>query len=148
MIRGTGNRCHRPRSPMNRRLWTLLLCVILQSACAGSAEHNRLMHEKYPTYPESIKRAIDRGYPMREMDHDQLFLALGEPVCKKTISFDGRPVEVWLFPPAGRDPCVSPDFRVYFEHGLVTGWQDFRHAPVGSIAPPVHRGDNPYAPEP
>jgi outer membrane protein assembly factor BamE len=82
------------------------------------------------------------------MDHDQVFLALGEPVCKKTIEFEGRPVEVWLFPPAGRDPCVSPDLRVYFENGVVTGWQDFKTAPHGAVVPTVKRGDNPYATEP
>ena len=130
--------------PLRGWQWGLVLGLLAAAACT-SPEHDRLMREKYPTYPEIMKHAIDRGYPMRDMDHDQVPLALGEPVCKKTIQFKGRPVEVWLFPPPGRDPCVSPDFRVYFENGVVTGWEDFRTAPVGTIDAPVHRGDNPYA---
>lgn len=120
------------------------LCCLLMIAC--TTEYDRLMREKYPSYPEGVKRAIDRGYPMRDMDHDQVFLALGEPVCKKTVDFEGRPVEIWLFPPGGRDPCVTPDFRVYFEHGVVTGWHDLRTAPAGSVPPIVKRGDSPGAP--
>lgn len=125
--------------------WIPVLCLLLAGACVGSAEHERLMREKYPTYPDTVKRAIDRGYLLRDMDPEQVLLAMGDPVCKKTIQFNGRPVEVWLFPPAGRDPCVSPDFRVYFEKGIVTGWEDFRTKPSGSVEPTVNRGDNPYA---
>jgi outer membrane protein assembly factor BamE len=83
------------------------------------------MNEKYPAYPDSIKRAIDRGHPVRGMNQEQVFLALGEPMCKKTIEFRGRPVEVWLFPPGGRDPCTTAEFRVYFEDGVVSGWENF-----------------------
>lgn len=131
--------------PLHRTAFTILACgLLLLTACADK-EHERLMREKYPTSPELVKRAIDRGYPMRDMDHDQVRLALGEPVCKKTITYEGRPVEVWLFPPAGRDPCVTPDFRVYFENGVVTGWRDLRHEPMGDVPPVVQRGDSPTA---
>lgn len=122
--------------------WGLAFCL-LTVACAGSAEHDRLMREKYPTYPELVKRAIDRGYPMRDMDQDQIYLALGEPVCKRIIDFEGRKIEVWLFPPAGRDPCTTPEFRVYFEEGVVTGWVDFKQLPHGVVPPTVKRGDDP-----
>ena len=132
----------RHRSPGGGWQWGLAICLLMV-ACASSAEHDRLMREKYPTYPELVKRAIDRGYPMRDMDQDQIFLALGEPVCKRIIDFEGRKVEVWLFPPAGRDPCTTPDFRVYFEEGVVTGWVDFTQLPHGAVPPTVKRGDDP-----
>lgn len=131
---------------LNRNGLTILACGLLFLAACMDKEHERLMREKYPSYPELVKRAIDRGYPMRDMDHDQLRLALGEPVCKKTIVYEGRPVEVWLYPPAGRDPCVTPDFRVYFENGVVTGWRDLRREPMGDVPPIVQRGDSPTAP--
>lgn len=83
------------------------------------------MKEKYPTYPDDLKRAIDRGYVMVGMDHDQVHLAYGDPICKKTIDHKGRPVEVWLYPPGGEDPCRTAVHRVYFENGKVTGWADF-----------------------
>jgi len=122
----------------------LLVGLLSLAGCAN--EHDRLMREKYPSYPDIIKHAIDRGYPIGGMDYDQVRLALGEPVCKKTIEFESRPVEVWLFPPGGRDPCVTPDFRVYFENGLVTGWKDLRAEPLHSVPPVVKRGDSPGAP--
>lgn len=113
----------------------LFLCVmtlLLEIGCEG--ERDRLMKEKYPSYSDTIKHAINRGYVIREMNQDQVHLALGEPVCKKTIDHKGDPVEVWLFPPGGRDPCTTAEFRVYFENGLVTGWEDLKMAPL-VIAP-------------
>jgi outer membrane protein assembly factor BamE len=80
------------------------------------------MREKYPAYSESIKRAIDRNSLIRGMDHDQVYLALGEPMCKKTIERNDKPVEVWLYPPGGREPCRTAEFRVYFEEGAVAEW--------------------------
>ncbi|MEW6248043.1 MAG: hypothetical protein AB1555_15195 [Nitrospirota bacterium] len=99
----------------------VLFSLVLVSACDTTRE--RLMNERYPAYPETIKRAIDRGFLINGMDHDQVFLTLGEPVCKKTIQHNGRPVEVWLYPPSGKNPCTTAEFRVYFEAGGVTGWQ-------------------------
>jgi outer membrane protein assembly factor BamE len=117
----------------------------LAAGCGG--EHDRLMKEKYSSYPAIIKHAIDRGYPIAGMDYDQVYLALGEPVCKKTIEPKGRPVEVWLFPPGGRDPCTTPNFRVYFENGLVTGWQDLRSVPLVLTPNPASPGKEPTAKE-
>ncbi len=107
---------------MRTTLRLAVLCsLFLVSACDATRE--RLMIERYPAYPENIKRAIDRGFLINGMDRDQVFLTLGEPVCKKTIQHHGRPVEVWLYPPGGKNPCITAEFRVYFEDGVVTGWQ-------------------------
>lgn len=81
------------------------------------------MTEAYPAYPDAVKRAIERHTLVRGMDRDQVFLSLGEPMCKKTIERDGAAVEVWLYPPGGRDPCLTAEFRVYFEQGRVTEWR-------------------------
>ena len=125
------------RLPPGEQRWILLrFCVmtlLLGVGCEG--EKDRLMKEKYPSYSDAVKHAINRGYVMREMDHEQVHLALGEPVCKRTIAHKDGPVEVWLFPPGGRDPCTTAEFRVYFENGLVTGWEDRKAAPL-VIAPP------------
>jgi len=105
-------------------LRTLVVALVTLAALAGcDLERSRLMKEKYPAYPEHIKRAIDQGYPVHGMDHDQVYLVFGEPICKKTIQYQGRPVEVWLYPPGGRNPCDTAEFRVYFEDGAVTSWQ-------------------------
>ena len=99
---------------------------ILAMVLAGcDSERHRMMKEQYPSYSEAVRRAIDRGSLMRNMNEDQVFLSLGTPVCKKEIEYQGRPVKVWLYPPIGRDACVTADFRVYFEEGLVTTWDHF-----------------------
>jgi outer membrane protein assembly factor BamE len=81
------------------------------------------MRESYPSYPIAIRQAIDRGGLIRGMTHEQVFLALGEPLCKKTIQPNEKPIEVWHYPPGGRDPCLHADTRVYFEDGVVSGWK-------------------------
>ena len=98
----------------------LIAALVTLTGC--DAERDRLMKEKYPAYSDSIKRAIEHNYLVRGMDHDQVYLALGEPMCKKTIERNDRPVEVWLYPPGGREPCRTAEFRVYFEEGAVTEW--------------------------
>lgn len=91
-------------------------------------ERRRLMKEEYPSYPERIRRAIDRNSVMRGMTEEQVYLALGSPVCKKDIQREGRPVRVWLYPPIGRDACITADFRVYFEGGQVITWDHYTKA--------------------
>jgi len=120
---------------MTRRLLLGLWLGLSLSLVGCESERGRLMTEKYPTYPDHIKRAIDRGYAVRGMDHDQIYLAFGEPMCKKTIEHKGRPVEVWLYPPGGRDPCLTAEFRVYFENGAVSDWSKSTEAPRFSDPP-------------
>ena len=102
---------------------SLLLLAISLSGC--DTERHRLMRDQYPSYPEDVRRTIDRGTIIRGMNQDQVYLALGAPVCKTEIQDQGRRVQVWLYPPIGRDACVTADFRVYFEAGVVTTWDHF-----------------------
>jgi len=113
---------------MMRLLPCLWLGLIL-SVVGCETERSRLMVEKYPGYPDYVKRAIDRGYPVRGMDHEQIYLAFGEPICKRPIEHKGRAVEVWFYPPGGRDPCVTAEFRVFFENGVVSDWSKSTDAP-------------------
>ncbi|WHZ21504.1 MAG: hypothetical protein OJF47_000616 [Nitrospira sp.] len=109
---------------------------VLAAALPGCDwEHHRLMKEQYPSYPEGVRRAIDRGNVMRGMNQDQVYLALGSPVCKKEIEDQGRLLQVWLYPPIGRDACITADFRVYFEEGTVVTWDRFKK-PVRDTDPP------------
>ena len=103
--------------------WCLLVLTISMSACDG--QRQRLMTEQYPSYPESVRWAIDRGNILRGMTEDQVYLALGSPVCKKDVADEGRTVTVWLYPPIGRNACVTSAFRVYFEQGAVTTWDRY-----------------------
>ncbi len=101
------------------------LCLIAVGFSGCASERSRLLKEEYPSYPEGVRRTIDRGTIIRGMNQDQVFLALGSPVCKTEIQDQGRAVQVWLYPPIGRDACVTADFRVYFEEGVVTTWDHF-----------------------
>ena len=98
---------------------SLALCLIL--GCA--MERDRLMRDKYPSYPDSIKRAIDESYLLTGMDQEQVYLVLGPAMCKKQAQRKGKEVEVWLYPPGGREPCLTAKHRVYFEQGRVTEWE-------------------------
>lgn len=109
--------------------WRCIFLVTIFSAATAlsgcDSERRRLMKDDYPSYSEGVRRTIDRGTIMRGMNQDQVYLALGSPVCKTEIQDQGRPVQVWLYPPIGRDACVTADFRVYFEDGVVTTWDRF-----------------------
>lgn len=99
----------------------LLVWVMLLAGCAS--ERDRLMKDQYPTYPATIQHAIDRGAVMRGMTQEQVWLSLGEPMCKKSTEVDGTATEIWLYPPAGRNPCLDAETRVFFQGGLVSGWR-------------------------
>ena len=110
--------------PVKRILFmSLLLLAIALSGC--DTERHRLMSDHYPSYPEGVRWAVDHGYILRGMNQDQVYLALGKPVCKKEVEEESRKVTVWLYPPIGRDACVTSAFRVYFEEGVVTTWDRF-----------------------
>lgn len=111
-------------APLRVILFSSLLIVIVSlSAC--DMQRHRLMRDQYPSYPDGVRWAIDRGNIIRGMNQDQVYLALGAPVCKKDVQDQGKPVTVWLYPPIGRDACITADFRVYFEDGTVTTWDRF-----------------------
>jgi outer membrane protein assembly factor BamE len=102
---------------------SLLIGIVSLSAC--DMHRHRPMRDPYPTYPHGVRCASDRGNSIRGMNEDQVFLALGQPVCKKDVQDQGKLVTVWLYPPIGRDACITADFRVYFEDGTVTTWDRF-----------------------
>lgn len=124
---------------MKDRHYLIALCsvfLVTLSFLAGcESERDRLMKDKYPSYPETIQRAIAKHYLMHGMNQEQVYLALGPTICKKTIEHKGRPVEVWLYPPGGRDPCQTAEFRVYFEKGAVSGWDTFTGATRYTVPP-------------
>lgn len=105
-------------------LTSLVLVAAVLWGC--DSERSRLLRDNYPSYSEGVRRSIDGGTIMRGMNQDQVYLALGSPVCKTEIQDQGRPVQVWLYPPIGRDACITADFRVYFEEGRVTTWDRFK----------------------
>ena len=102
-------------------LGLLLLALALLFGC--ETDRDRLMRDKYPSYPDPIKRAIDESYLVAGMDQEQVYLTLGQAMCKKQVQRKGKQVEVWLYPPGGREPCLTAKHRVYFEQGRLTEWE-------------------------
>ncbi len=114
----------------------LFLVAMALPGC--DTERHRLLTQEYPSYPEGVRWAIDKGNILRGMTEDQVYLALGSPVCKKDVVDEGRTVTVWLYPPIGRNACITSAFRVYFERGAVTTWDRYstptRYTdPVGGV---------------
>jgi len=119
MIATRGHRRERGR-PLSV-LAVFFLGIGLLVGC--ETDRDRLMRDKYPAYPDPIKRAIDESYLLTGMDQEQVYLVLGPAMCKKQIQRKGKPAEVWLYPPGGRDPCLTAKHRVYFDQGRVTEWE-------------------------
>jgi len=110
--------------PFRRRALAALTLVALTAVLSFcESERHQLMREAFPTYPENVRRAIVHSYLLFGMTYEQVFLTLGLPICKREDVFEGRAVEVWLYPPGGRDPCQTARHRVYFEKGIVVGWE-------------------------
>ncbi|MDE3036205.1 MAG: hypothetical protein KGJ14_09560, partial [Nitrospirota bacterium] len=107
--------------PLIKAITTLSLMLFWLVGC--ETERDRLMRDKYPAYSDNIKRAIDENYLLTGMDQDQVYLTLGPAMCKTQVQRKGKLVEVWLYPPGGRDPCVTAKHRVYFDRGRVTEWE-------------------------
>ncbi|WP_447974576.1 hypothetical protein [Nitrospira sp. Kam-Ns4a] len=124
---------------MKRVAWPwVLLGGLLLTSC--ETEHDRVMAEKFAAFPPNVRHAIARGYVMHGMTQEQVWLARGEPMCKKTITHKGRPVEVWLYPPGGPDPCQTAQYRVYFENGVVSGWKNLDEVPIRHLPRPDEEG--------
>ncbi|MEW6543819.1 MAG: hypothetical protein AB1411_09435 [Nitrospirota bacterium] len=123
----------RPTEPTVRA--APIVCSLLALSLIGGCEsaRDRLLRDQYPSYPDPIRRAIDNGYLLKGMTPDQVYLVEGEPICKRQFDFKGKQVEVWLYPPGGRDPCKTSEFRVFFEDGVVASWEKY----VGKINTPA-----------
>lgn len=108
-----------------------LVLALFLTGC-GLAQRQALMRDKYPYYPEHIKKAIDGKYIVEGMDYEQVYLALGPTLCKSSSYYKGRYVEVWSYEPnpftgkpsGGTYDCLRARQRVYFENGRVVGWDN------------------------
>jgi hypothetical protein len=114
---------------MNKVFATTL--IILLTGC-GIAQRQALMRDRYPYYPEHIKRAIDESKIVEGMDSEQVYLAIGVTLCKSSSYYKGRSVEVWAYSPnpftgrpsGGTYDCPRATQRIYFENGRVMGWDN------------------------
>ncbi len=114
------------------RLKIVCLAVLLFLAGCGYLQRQAIIREKFPHYPESIKRAIEEKRIVERMSQEQVFLALGVTLCRTNGYYNDRAVEIWAYEPdfasgqpvAGTFRCSKATQRVYFENGLVVGWEN------------------------
>jgi outer membrane protein assembly factor BamE (lipoprotein component of BamABCDE complex) len=110
----------------------LLFLLFLLASC-DYMQKKALLQDRYPSYPENIKQAIEGEYVAEGMDQEQVYLALGSTTCKTKGYYQNKHVEIWSYDRrqqsaaetyAGTYDCLKATFRVYFENGRVIGWED------------------------
>lgn len=67
----------------------LLFITVILTSC-GVISRQRLMKYEYPYYPTHIQRAIDGGYIVEGMNINQVYLAIGDTMCKSNSYYKGR----------------------------------------------------------
>ena len=108
----------------------LLRCAIVTltlaglGACADDSTQ-RVSREKYSTYPENVKKAIDKGAILKGMTQEQVILAVGQTSCIDARIVQGTHLDSWGYhadqytgklSAPGRCPGDHP---VIFEDGYV-----------------------------
>jgi len=100
-----------------------------------------MLGQKYATYPDHIKQAIDRGAIVKGMTMEQVILSVGETNCVDDRSLGGKYMASWSYhtdpytgklssleasslrlPRGGRGRCPG-DHMVLFEDGYVVEGQ-------------------------
>jgi hypothetical protein len=114
-----------------RRIFMTGIAIAVLTSC-GYMQRQKLMEEKYPKYPDEIKRAIDGGYLIEGMNKEQVYLALGTTLCVSSTTQSQIRVELWSYQPEifsnkptdGTFECHKASMRVYFVNGVVTRWDN------------------------
>lgn len=112
--------------------WTLFLLVglVFMMSC-GLVERQQLMKDNFPHYPPEIQSAIRAGRVIEGMNQEQVHLALGLCQCRASSYYKGKQVNVWAYEthpitgrPWGTSDCWRANKKVYFENGIVVGWDN------------------------
>jgi outer membrane protein assembly factor BamE (lipoprotein component of BamABCDE complex) len=116
--------------PRKLKIVFLFLLLLLMANC-DAMQKKALMQDRYPSYPENIRQAIEGEYVVEGMDHDQVYLALGSTTCKTTGYYQDKQVAIWSYDKRQQSPaetyagtydCLQANFKVYFDNGKVIGW--------------------------
>jgi len=110
--------------------WVVLFSFLFLIGC-GLAQRQQLMKDNFPNYSPEIQSAIQAGRVIEGMNKEQVYLAIGPKVCSSSSYYKGRQVEIWAYmshpltgkPMSGYD-CLKANKRVYFENGIVVGWDN------------------------
>ena len=117
---------------MNKKQLIVAYAILFLLNGCGIVQRNALMRDKYPYYSEHIKRAIDGKYIVEGMNQEQVYLSVGPTLCRSSSYYKGRQTETWNYQPnpftgrpsGGTYDCIRATQRVYFENGLVVGWDN------------------------
>ena len=107
----------------------VLILICLGGCSAAESQRQALMREKYPSYPEHIKQAIDSGTLVKGMTQEQVLLAIGRTPCVNSRSLKGKIYDSWAYkldPATGKlivpERCHEGRQAVVFENGYLTEW--------------------------
>jgi hypothetical protein len=114
---------------------SLLLLMSLFLINCGVVQRQALMRDKYPLYPDNIKKAIDNRYIIKGMNQTQVYLALGTTLCISSSYYKNKQIIVWAYSPdpitgkpmSGTFDCYRARQRVYFENREVVGWDNMSY---------------------
>lgn len=108
---------------------SLVALAFLAGCAAGESERQALMREKYPSYPDNIKKAIDSGTLVKGMTQEQVLLALGRTPCINSRTLKGKTYDSWAYQldeQTGKlivpTHCSMGRQAVVFENGRLTEW--------------------------
>jgi len=108
---------------------SLAALAYLAGCAAGESSRQALMREKYPSYPDHIKKAIDSGTLVKGMTQEQALLVLGQTPCVNYRTLKGKAYDSWgyqLDEQTGKlvvpTHCSLARQAVVFEDGRLTEW--------------------------
>jgi len=111
--------------------WVVSLLFLFLIGC-GLVQRQQLMRDNFPSYPPEMQSAIRAGRVIEGMNKEQVYLSIGLCECRTSSYYKGRQVDVWAWethpltgrPWAGSSDCWRANKRVYFENGIVVGWDN------------------------
>ncbi len=119
-------------APATSGVLPLLFAVFLigMTGCsAPESQRQQLMREKYPSYPEDVRKAIDSGTLLKGMSQEQVLLALGPTPCTNSRTIKGKIYDSWAYKLDAASGKLTPPVRchegrqaVVFENGRVIEW--------------------------
>lgn len=95
------------------------LTLILAGLAGCAADDRAVTREKYATYPEHIRKAIDKGAVLKGMTQEQVLLSVGQTRCIDARSIGGKEFDSWTYHADQYSGKLSPVTRCPGDHAII-----------------------------